>query len=150
MQVILDDLDKKILNILQRDARIAYADIAKKINTAEATVRFRVKRLISNGVIAAFIAMLNPVKVGYSVSGAMLLKLDPLHMDSVTERLVSYSEISYIYRSTGEYDVVSVIYAHDMNHFNGLVKEIKMLEGVKDVRVSVTTEFIKSNPTFVL
>ncbi|MFQ6135294.1 MAG: Lrp/AsnC family transcriptional regulator, partial [Nitrososphaerales archaeon] len=85
-----------------------------------------------------------------SVSGDILLKLDPLHMDSVTTRLVGYSEISYIYRSTGEYDAVAVIYAHDMNHFNSLVKEIKMLEGVKDVRVSVTTEFIKSNPTFVL
>ncbi len=150
MSVMLDELDKNILNMLQRDARTPYSDIAKKIGTAEATVRFRVKRLVNKGVISAFIAVLNPVKIGYEVSGAILLKLDPLHMDDITERLVNFVEIIYIYRSTGEYDMVAVIYARDMNHFNSLVKEIKMINGVKDIRVSVTTEFIKSNPTFAL
>ncbi len=150
MPVMLDDLDKKILAALQRDGRTRYAEIAKKLDTAESTVRFRVKRLVDKGVISAFIAVLNPMKIGFSVSGALLLKLDPLHMDGVTERLKGYSEISYIYRSTGEYDVVAVIYARGMNHFNGLVKEIKRLAGVKVVRVSVTTELIKSNPTFGL
>jgi Lrp/AsnC family transcriptional regulator for asnA, asnC and gidA len=148
--MILDDLDKKILNILQRDARIPYAEIAKKINSAEATVRFRVKRLTKSGVISAFVAILNPMRIGFSVSGAILLKLDPMFLDGIIERLIGFSEISYMYRSTGEYDAVAVIYAKDMNHFNGLVKEIKAINGVKDVRVSVTTEFLKSNPTFVL
>jgi Lrp/AsnC family transcriptional regulator for asnA, asnC and gidA len=150
MSLILDDLDKKILNMLQRDARLPYSEIANKSGAAEATIRFRVKRLIKKGIISGFIAVLNPMKIGYPVSGAILLKLDPLHLESITEALARYREISYIYRSTGEYDAVCVIFGHDMKHFNDTVKQIKILEGVKDVRVSVTTEFIKSNPTFSL
>jgi Lrp/AsnC family transcriptional regulator for asnA, asnC and gidA len=150
MSVALDDLDRAILNTLQRDARTPYSDIAKKNGTAEATIRFRVKRLVKNGVISAFVAFLNPAKIGFSVSGAVLIKLDPIHTDESIQRLIEYPEISYIYRSTGEYDIISVIYARDMQHFNSLVKEIKMIDGVEDVRVSVTTEFLKSNPIFKL
>ncbi|MCL5317154.1 MAG: Lrp/AsnC family transcriptional regulator [Thaumarchaeota archaeon] len=150
MSVHLDDLDRAILNMLQRDARTSYSDIAKKYGTAEATVRFRVKRLVKEGVISAFVAFLNPTKIGFTVSGAILLKLDPTHTDDIISTLIEYTEISYIYRSTGEYDVIAVIYAHDMQHFNALVKGIKMLEGVEDVRISVTTEFLKSNPIFKL
>lgn len=150
MSIILDDLDKEILNMLQNDARIPYSEIAKKSGNAEATIRFRVKRLIKKGVISAFVAILNPMKIGFTVSGAILLKLDPLHMESIIDTLARYREISYMYRSTGEYDAVAVVYGRDMKHFNDTVKQIKILEGVKDVRVSVTTEFIKSNPTFSL
>ena len=150
MSAIIDDIDKNILHILQKNARTPYSEIAKNLNMAETTVRFRVKRLIKNRVISSFIAVLNPVKIGFSVSGAILIKLDPLYMDSATQYLAKYPEISYIYRSTGEYDAVAVIFAHDMDHFNILVKKIKMIKGVKDIRVSVTTEFIKSDPTFAL
>ncbi len=148
--VALDDLDKAILNILQKDARKPYAEIAKELNTAEATIRFRVKRLTERRVITRFVALLNPVKVGFMVSGAILIKIDPQLIDGVSKRLSDYPEVPYIYRTTGEYDVVVAVYAHDMNHFNDLVKSIKMAEGVKDVRVSVITEFIKSDPTFKL
>lgn len=77
----IDDLDRRILRFLQLDARISFAEISRKLGVAEATVRFRVKRLVNKGVIIKFAALLDPAKVGFPVSGAILLKIDPVHLE---------------------------------------------------------------------
>jgi Lrp/AsnC family transcriptional regulator, regulator for asnA, asnC and gidA len=143
--IALDDLDKSILEILQEDGRISFADLSRKLGTAEATIRFRVKRLEDSKVITRFAALVDPSKVGLGVSGAILLKIDPAHLEEVCERLTGFNEIVYLFQSTGEYDIVSVIFARDLVHLNDVVRRTKMLAGVKDARVSVTTRFLKSN-----
>ncbi len=142
-ELTLDQLDKHIIEILQQDGRISFADLSRKLNTAEATIRFRVKRLEDNRVITHFAAVVDPTKVGCGVSGAILLKIDPAHLEQACKQLTAFSETAYLFQSTGEYDIVSVIFARDMPHFNDVVKRTKMIEGVKDARVSVTTKFLK-------
>jgi Lrp/AsnC family transcriptional regulator for asnA, asnC and gidA len=146
MQIEIDDLDKRILELLQLDARVSFAELSRKLDFPETTVRFRVKRLMDNGVITRFAALLDPVKVGFGVSGAILLKIDPAHLDMACKQLVLFNETLYLFKSTGEYDVVSVIVTQDMAHLNELVKRTKMILGVKDARVSVTTGFLKFDP----
>lgn len=147
IQITLDDMDKRILELLQLDARVSFADLSRKLDVAEATVRFRVKRLKDNGVITRFAALLDPAKVGFGVSGAILLKIDPACLEEACKRLVAFDETLYLFQSTGEYDVVSVILARDMVHLNDLVRRTKMIVGVKDARVSVTTRFLKFDPS---
>jgi hypothetical protein len=85
--------------------------------------------------------------VGFAVSGAILLKIDPAHLEAACKQLTTFNETMYLFQSTGEYDIVSVIFAHDMDHLNDVVKRTKMIEGVKDARVSVTTRFLKIDST---
>ena len=146
----LDDLDKRILKLLQANCRLSFADVGREIDVAEATVRFRVNRLVRKGVITRFAALLNPAKVGLMVTGAILLKIDPAYLEEACKKLVSFSETQYLFQSTGEYDVVSVIAARDMDHLNSLIKRTKIIPGVKDARVSVTTRFLKFDPSIVL
>jgi Lrp/AsnC family transcriptional regulator for asnA, asnC and gidA len=146
----LDDLDKRILKLLQFNGRLSFADLSRELYVAEATVRFRFNRLVSNGVITRFAALLDPAKVGMKVSGAILLKIDPAYLEEACKQLVSFSETQYLFQSTGEYDVVSVIVARDMEHLNNLIKKTKIIPGVKDARVSVTTRFLKFDPSIIL
>ena len=146
----LDDLDKRILKLLQFNCRLSFAELSRELDVAEATVRFRVNRLVKNGVITRFVALLDPAKVGMKVSGAILLKIDPAYLEEACKQLVSFSETQYLFQSTGEYDVVSVIVARDMEHLNNLVKKTKIIPGVKDARVSVTTRFLKFDPSIML
>jgi len=148
--VSLDDLDKRILKSLQFNCRQSFAELSRELEVAEATVRFRVNRLVEDGVITRFAALVNPAKVGMKVSGAILLKIDPAYLEDACKQLVSFSETLYLFQSTGEYDVVSVIVARDMDHLNNLVKNTKMIPGVKDARVSVTTRFLKFDPSIML
>lgn len=146
----IDKLDKHILELLQNDARAPFAEISRKLNVAEATIRFRVKRLVEDGFITKFSALLDPVKVGYKVSGAILLKIDPAYLEEACTQLTAFNETRYLFQSTGEYDIVSVVLARDMAHLSELVKKTKMIPGVKDARVSVTTRFLKFDPTVEL
>lgn len=146
----LDDLDKRILKLLQFNCRLSFAELSRELDVAEATVRFRVNRLVNDGVITRFAALVDPAKVGMKVSGAILLKIDPAYLEEACKQLVSFSETQYLFQSTGEYDVVSVIVARDMEHLNGLVKNTKLIPGVKDARVSVTTRFLKFDPSIML
>ena len=150
LQNSLDDLDKRILKMLQFNGRLSYADLSRELDVAEATIRFRVNRLVSSGVITRFAALLDPAKVGMKVSGAILLKIDPAYLEEACKQLFSFSETQYLFQSTGEYDVVSVIVARDMEHLNNLIKKTKIIPGVKDARVSVTTRFLKFDPSILL
>ncbi len=148
--ITLDALDKEIIKILQHDGRISFADLSRQLNTAEATIRFRIKRLQDAKVITRFAALVDPSKVGYNVSGAILLKIDPAHLELACRELTAFDETAYLFQSTGEYDVVSVIFAHDMAHLSDVVRRTKMILGVKDARVSVTTRFLKNDSSFNL
>ena len=145
--VTIDNTDKQILTILQQDSRISFADLSRQLNIPEATIRFRVKRLQDNKIITRFAALVDPTKVGFSVSGAILLKIDPAHLEEACKTLTAFSETIYLFQCTGEYDIVSVIFAHDMAHLNDVVKRTKMIVGVKDARLSVTTRFWKVDST---
>jgi Lrp/AsnC family transcriptional regulator for asnA, asnC and gidA len=146
----IDDLNKSILKLLQADAKLACAEISRKLSVPEATVRFRVKRLMERGVIKNFSALLDPVKVGFSVSGAILFKIDSSHLEEASKRLASFSETRYLFQSTGEYDIVAVVFTHDLAHLTRVVKDAKLIPGVKDARLSVTTHLLKFDPTFEL
>lgn len=148
--VELDNLDRSILKFLQKDARLSFAEIGRHLDIAETTVRFRVNRLIESGVIKRFVALIDPEKVGLTVGGAILLKIDPAHLDEACKELAAFVETQYLFRSTGEYDVVSMILARDMEHLNDLVKRTKMIKGVKDTRLSVTTKMLKFAPSIEL
>ncbi len=145
MPPTLDGLDKKILETLQQDGRISFADLSRQLNTPEATIRFRVKRLQDAKIITHFAALVDPFKVGVGVSGAILLKIEPAHLEEACKELIGFGETVYLFQSTGEYDIVSVIFARDMAHLNDVVKRTKMIAGVKDARVSVTTRFLKND-----
>jgi Lrp/AsnC family transcriptional regulator for asnA, asnC and gidA len=105
----IDDLDKQILKLLQLDARIPFAELSRKLDVAEATIRFRVNKLVEKGIITNFTALIDPAKVGMKVSGAILLKIDPAYLEEACKQLMSFKETQYLFQSTGEYDVVSVI-----------------------------------------
>ena len=65
---MIDDTDRKIIAILGKNGRISYTDLAKEIGLSRVAAQARVNALIDEGVIERFAAVINPEKVGISVS----------------------------------------------------------------------------------
>ena len=133
--------------MMQADARISYAEIAKRLNVPESTVRYRVKRLLDTKVIRKVMALIDPRKVGFDVSAVVMVKVDPNYLLEALKGVASFEEVQHVFQSTGEYDIISVIHVRDMKALNEFKQRVKMLEGVKDVEVWVITELIKIDPT---
>ncbi|HIQ30029.1 MAG TPA: Lrp/AsnC family transcriptional regulator [Candidatus Caldiarchaeum subterraneum] len=146
----LDELDMKILSLLQEDGRMSFAEISRRLNVNENTVRFRFSRLLNRGVIRKIVALIDPRMIGINQSAALMLKIDPEKMDDVLKELREMREIPNIYQLSGDYDAIVVVMARDMNELHGIVSRIKKIKGVTEVNTLVTIRIVKSEVKFSL
>ena len=146
----LDDVDRKILNMLQKDARIPFSRIAVEAGVSEATVRYRVKNLEKNNVIRTYTTLLNPANVGFSTTGIMMVKLDPVLFEDAAKQISELAEAYHVFQNTGEFDIVSVVHTRDLAHLGELRKKVQLIRGVREVIVSAATRIIKIKTSFDL
>ena len=146
----LDDKDRKILNLLQENSRTSYLHIANELGISEATVRYRVKNLIDNGVINKFTVLLDSKKIGYPTTGILMVKIAPDHFEKTSEQISDLIETYHVFQNTGEYNLVAVVHAHNLEHLSYLRKRVEMMPGVRDVSLSATTRLIKIKTSFDL
>lgn len=111
----LDAVDGKILNMLQLNGREPYREIARAVGVSEGTVRGRVNRLQSEGVLT-IAAIADPFKLGYSVMVFSLLKVEVGRQQTVIDELEPWDEITYISSCTGRADLYIQIVCRDHDH----------------------------------
>jgi Lrp/AsnC family transcriptional regulator for asnA, asnC and gidA len=146
----IDELDLKIISHLQENGRISVAELAKRLNQPENTVRYRIERLLKNGVIRRFTALVDPRALGLNVSAAVMFKVDPKKLDQLLEKLTSMKDVTNIYQLSGEWDLIAVVFAKDIQDLHERVEELRRMEGVKEMNVMITTRVIKSEYRYVL
>lgn len=146
----IDELDLKIISHLQENGRIPVAELAKRLNQPENTVRYRIERLLKNGVIRRFTALVDPRALGLNVSAAVMFKVDPKKLDQLLEKLTSMKDVTNIYQLSGEWDLIAVVFAKDIQDLHERIEELRRAEGVKEINVMITTRIIKSEYRFVL
>ncbi len=100
----MDDLDIKIISMLQDDGRVSNVEIARDVGISEGTVRRRLKRLIQDEFIRVS-ALRDPGKVGYASEALVGVQADPDKIDQVAEDLARLDEVDWVTITTGAYDV---------------------------------------------
>ena len=100
----MDELDNRIIEILQTDGRASNAHIAREVGVSEGTVRRRLRRLIQDGVINV-IAVPNLEKMGYNTAALVGLQTDPGRIDGVADALSTLKEVHFVSLTTGAQDV---------------------------------------------
>jgi Lrp/AsnC family transcriptional regulator, regulator for asnA, asnC and gidA len=146
----LDDKDKRILNLLQENSRLSYTEIANELDSSEATVRYRVKKLVDAGVISKFTVLLDPRKIGYPTTGILMVKISPEQFEEAAKKISNLFETRHVLQSTGDYDVVAVVKARNLEHLNEVRQKIELIPGVKELSLSASMRLIKIDPAFYL
>ena len=100
----MDELDRKIIGLLQGDGRASNAKIAREVGVSEGTVRRRLRRLIQDDVVKV-IAVPNLEKMGYATTALIGLQTGPGRSDAVAEALARLEEVHYVAITTGAYDI---------------------------------------------
>jgi Lrp/AsnC family transcriptional regulator for asnA, asnC and gidA len=100
----MDDLDKKIIELLQRDGRASNARIARDVGVSEGTVRRRLRRLVQDEIIRV-VAVPDPEKMGYSTIALVGIQADPDKIDDVARLLTLMDETQYVSLTTGSFDI---------------------------------------------
>ncbi len=100
----MDELDRKIIEILQIDGRASNAKIAREVGVSEGTVRRRLRRLVTDNVVK-IIAVPNLDKMGYSTAALIGLQTAPGYLDTVADSVAAMKEVHYVAITTGAFDV---------------------------------------------
>ncbi len=127
----MDELDRQILNILRRDARTPYTEIASKVGTSEGTVRNRVERLISDGVIERFTVTTRTGNVKAMLEISVAVDVDTA---SVSERMADWEEVDFVWMVSGEQDIVLVVDAADTRSVNDLITQAREQDEVMSTK----------------
>ena len=116
----LDETDRKILRILQRNSDLTVKELAAKLHLSTSPTFERQKRLERDGYIERYMAVVNPHKVG---KGSMVL--GNIRLNQHSQKLIhefmdvvqNLEEITECYNTSGDYDFLIKVYAHDMKSY---------------------------------
>jgi len=126
----IDDLDRKIIQIITNNARIPFKDIAIECNVSRAAIHQRVQRLIDSGVITGSGYTVNPKMLGFQMCTYIGITLERGSLyKEVTAQLEQIPEIIECHYTLGPYTMLIKLYAkndeHLMELLNGKIQEIK-------------------------
>jgi Lrp/AsnC family transcriptional regulator for asnA, asnC and gidA len=144
--VKIDEIDKKISDLLIVDGRMSCPEVARKIgNISERSVRYRIERLIKNGVISVR-ASVDPASVGFPVVGDVFLEVEPGLVQEIAQKLAGYEMISYIACSTGDKDISLQVFARDHTElYTFVTEEISKIQGVRRTHTSFVPLIVKDD-----
>ncbi|WP_394741273.1 Lrp/AsnC family transcriptional regulator [Natronococcus roseus] len=118
----MDELDRRILDTLRRDARTPYTEIADEVGTSEGTVRNRVERMMDDGVIERFTISTHTGNVKAMIEVSVAVDVDT---KAVSERMAEWEEVDFVWMVSGEQDIVLVVDATDTRGVNDLITQAR-------------------------
>lgn len=147
--VELDDIDKKILGILQEDATRAIQEIADQVGLTTNPCWRRIRRLEEAGIIQKRVAVIDPVKVGLKMTCFVRIHTSKHSGDWLQTFSKSVSRIPEIvecHRMTGEVDYLLKVLVRDLDHYDQVYQKlIKFVPDLSDVSSSFSMEKLKSS-----
>jgi len=141
----LDQKDLKILEILCRNARTTYSEIAKAIGVSDVAVIKRIKKLEQTGVIKKYTVILDPRKLGYKSVSITGINTEPEYLFSVLSYLKEKDYVKYIALTSGDHSIMTIIWARDGDEMARIHEEISKLPGVTKVCPSMVLEVLKED-----
>ncbi len=133
----LDDLDRRLIALLQVDARSAAADLARQLGVARTTVLARLARLQKQGVIAGFTVRLAQQEGQQGVEAYVGITTEPKAARLVTARLATLPELRQLCSVSGEFDYLALLHAATPARLDALLDEIGAFDGVLKTTTSV-------------
>jgi Lrp/AsnC family transcriptional regulator for asnA, asnC and gidA len=131
-----------ILELMKRNARITYSEIARKLGVSETAIRKRVRKMETEGIISGYSIDVNPRKTGILVA---LIGVDTTPDDylAVLERLKRMKNVEKLYSSRGDHMIMMECWFRDRNSLNEFNRKLKKIKGVKKVCPAILSEKLK-------
>jgi Lrp/AsnC family transcriptional regulator for asnA, asnC and gidA len=134
----VDEIDLKIIELLSKNSRMSYSDIARHFGFSDVAIRKRVDKLVEHGVIKRFCLEVNHKQLGKNVSAFIFFKTRSDKTQEIAEQLVQLEEIEEIYISLGVYDIIAKANCRDVTELKSLTEgKLNEINGILEVRPSI-------------
>jgi Lrp/AsnC family transcriptional regulator for asnA, asnC and gidA len=138
----IDSLDKKIIKMITKNARIPYLEVARECNVSGAAIHQRIQKLSRMGVITGSKFTIEPKKIGYNTCAYMGIYLEQASLyNDVLQELKKIPEITQCHFTTGNYSVFIKIFAQDNEHLKTILSDkIQLISGIARTETFISLE----------
>lgn len=148
----IDELDKQILSLLMRNAKIPYTEIAKQLFVSGGTIHVRMKKLEESGIVNGYHLSVDYGELGYDISAFLGIYLDKSSLyEDVAKELASIPEIVGAHYTTGLYNIFAKIVCRDTNHLREVLHDkIQHINGIQRTETFISLEESINRPVSIL
>lgn len=140
---MIDDTDRRILAVLQEDARTSLRGIAEQVGVALGTVSNRVKRMEEMGVIQGYTVVLDAERIGWGMTVLCGLRIEKGRLMEVQNTIAADPRVVGIYDVTGEFDSMVLARLRDRADLDQLSKTVLSCEGILRTVTHVVLNTVK-------
>jgi len=137
---MVDEIDEKILSLLEKNARMTYVDIGREVGLSEGAIRNRVQSLVENDVIQRF-TIEKSTQVG--VRALTMIAVNPgTPTFEISQKVDKLRGVERIYEVTGEYDIIMVSTGSNIESINRVIEDIRKIKGVEKTNTIIVLRTI--------
>ncbi len=144
----LDEIDLKLLNLLQTNARLTTKQLASELKLSTTPVHERIKKLEKEGVIKNYSARVDRMKVGKALVVYCAVSLQEHQRDTIAqfERAIAHvNEVADCSHVSGDYDYLLKVLVHDMDEYRQLLRnKLSAINGIGKVQSLFVMNEVKS------
>jgi Lrp/AsnC family transcriptional regulator for asnA, asnC and gidA len=140
----LDEIDTKILELLEEDARRSFTEMAEKLKISESSIRKRVSALQKEGVIKKFTIKVDHAKLGLNTAAIVGIDVDSDKMLEIAQELCDFKDVKCVATSSGDHMIMLEVWAKNGKELNNLISEkIGKIDGVRQICPALILEKLK-------
>ena len=150
----MDRIDKLILNTLQNNGKITNSKLSKIVGISAPATLERVKRLESSGVISYFTAVVDPEKIGLSITALVSIGLSlsaSSSVDDIKEEFTALDEVVECYQIAGANDFILKVMARDIKAYGEFMNQkLTQIQGIQNIKSSFVIDNVKEKKMYML
>jgi Lrp/AsnC family transcriptional regulator for asnA, asnC and gidA len=140
---IVDETDLKVLEILRKDGRAAFAEIAAQLSVSPGMIRQRYNRLVEQGYLKV-VAITNPVHRGLKTMALIGIRTDGNQMLKVADKIAKLKEVVYLVVVSGRYDIMIEVFCRDHEDLlNFVTEKLYGIDGVRETETFMHLKIVK-------
>ncbi|MBU0953335.1 MAG: Lrp/AsnC family transcriptional regulator [Nanoarchaeota archaeon] len=145
----MDATDRKILNVLIKNGRLSYRQIAKRIGVSVATVMNRVNKLEHDGIVNGYTTTINYDKLGYELHVLIELRIAKGKLLEVEKRVATNVNVLAVYDHTGISDCTVLARFRNKRSLDVFIKELQTFDFVEQTHTKLILNTLKEGPMLV-
>lgn len=139
----MDELDRRLLQLLQEDGRAPFTQLAKKVGLSETAVRSRYKNLVEQGVVRT-VSIVDPYALDFQAPALINIAVEPGQLEAVARQVGDLPETAYLVATLGPYDLLAEVYCRNLKQLTELVTQrIQSIPGVRSTAASMVAQVYK-------
>jgi len=140
---MIDELDKKILKALNKNARMSFRKIAKELNISPATFHNKIKKLENSGVLKGYIPLIDIESLGFNLIAVIALRVNQEKDNEVQDAISKFPQIGAIYEVTGDWDLILICYFRGRKDLTDFIKKKLQLKNIERAVTHLVLNVVK-------